>query len=163
MKTKKKTMKEAKALKGVADFHRLFDLPVLDEPTIPSKERSLLRINLLEEELKELKEAIEANDLVEVADAFCDLQYVLSGAILEFGMGKKFRKLFKEVQRSNMSKACQDMKEAEDTKNHYMDSKATEAYIKSKEDKFLVYRKEDHKVLKSIKYSPAQIELILKS
>ncbi|HMG14769.1 MAG TPA: nucleoside triphosphate pyrophosphohydrolase family protein [Saprospiraceae bacterium] len=156
-------MKEAKSLKGVSAFHNLFDLPVIDEPAIPSKERSLLRINLLEEELKELKEAIEANDLVEVADAFCDIQYVLSGAILEFGMGKKFRKLFKEVQRSNMSKACQDLQEAEDTLNHYRELKDTEGYIKPKEDKYLVYRKSDHKVLKSIKYSPARIAEILKA
>lgn len=163
MKSKNKKVKEAKSLRGVSDFHNLFDLPVLMEPTIPSKERSMLRINLLEEELKELKDAIEANDIVEIADAFCDLQYVLSGAILEFGMGMKFKKLFKEVQRSNMSKACQDLQEAEDTLNHYKETKDTEAYIKPKEDKYLVYRKSDHKVLKSIKYSPAQIDKILNS
>ena len=39
---------------------------------------------LLPEELNELKQAIEDNDLVEIADALCDLQYVLSGAVLEF-------------------------------------------------------------------------------
>jgi predicted HAD superfamily Cof-like phosphohydrolase len=41
---------------------------------------------------------------VEIADALCDLQYVLSGAILEFGFGGKFKSLFEEVHRSNMSK-----------------------------------------------------------
>lgn len=40
-----------------------------------------------QEELNELKEAIAQNDLVEVADALADLQYVLSGAVHEFGMG----------------------------------------------------------------------------
>ncbi len=39
-----------------------------------------------QEELNELKEAIAQNDLVEVADALADLQYVLSGAVHEFGM-----------------------------------------------------------------------------
>ena len=83
--------KEPKPLNDVAEFHDTFNLPVLDEPTIPSKKRCELRINLLEEELKELKVAIEENDIVEVIDAFCDIQYVLSGAILEFGFGEKFK------------------------------------------------------------------------
>ena len=34
----------------------------------------------------------------------CDIQYVLSGAICEFGMASIFKTLFDEVQRSNMSK-----------------------------------------------------------
>jgi hypothetical protein len=36
--------------------------------------------------LNELKLAIENDDLVEILDAFCDLSYVLHGAVLEFGM-----------------------------------------------------------------------------
>ena len=67
---------EPAALSSVADFHDTFNLPVLEEPIIPNIDRTRLRINLLEEELAELKEAIDNNDLVEVADAFCDIQYV---------------------------------------------------------------------------------------
>lgn len=155
-------MKEAKALKSVSKFHNLFDLPVLTEPKIPAKERCQLRINLIEEELKELKQAIENNDIVEAADAFCDLQYVLSGAILEFGLGNKFRKLFKEVQQSNMSKACNTVEEAEETVKYYKENRQTEAFIKPKDDKFLVYRTEDTKVLKSVNYSEADLKSILK-
>ncbi len=154
-------MKEAKSLKGVSKFHKLFDLPILNDPAIPSKERCLLRINLLEEELKELKESIENDDLIEAADAFCDLQYVLSGAILEFGLGKRFRKLFAEVQRSNMSKACQTIEEAEETVLFYKTTKETEAYITPKDGKYLVYRKDDHKVLKSINYSEANLSVLI--
>ena len=108
-------MKKIDALNQVAAFHKLFKHPVLDKPQIPSKERCELRVELLSEELKELQEAIKANDLVEVADALCDLQYVLSGAVLEFGLGEKFVELFDEVQRSNMSKACKSLDEAERT------------------------------------------------
>ena len=71
------------------------------------------------EELKELKEAIEENDLVEVIDALCDIQYVLSGAILEFGFAEKFKEMFDEVQRSNMSKVCKTEEEAVQTQKHY--------------------------------------------
>ena len=98
-------MEKLDSLNQVAEFHKTFNAPILDTPQIPSKERAALRVSLLQEELDELKKAIEDNDLVEVADALCDLQYVLSGAVLEFGLGEKFVELFNEVHRSNMSKA----------------------------------------------------------
>ncbi len=152
-----KKFNEPQALTSVAAFHDTFSLPILDEPVIPSKERCDLRVNLIDEELRELKEAIEANDLVEVADALCDIQYVLSGAILEFGLGDKFKTLFDEVQRSNMSKTCKTMEEAEATQAHYKSTKNTESHIVEKNGEYLVYRNEDKKVLKSVKYSPADI------
>lgn len=152
---------EPEALSDVAQFHQLFDMPILDKPGIPDMERCKLRIALLSEELDELKEAIENNDIVEAADAFCDLQYVLSGAILEFGLAHKFKQLFDEVQRSNMSKACATMQIAEATQKKYFDEKQMNSEIKMKEDQFLVYRKEDGKVLKSVTYSPADLESIL--
>ncbi|HLF65535.1 MAG TPA: nucleoside triphosphate pyrophosphohydrolase family protein [Saprospiraceae bacterium] len=154
-------MKEAQALNGVADFHSAFRLPILDEPTVPDTDRCALRINLLQEELDELKEAIAAKDIVAVADAFCDLQYVLSGAILEFGLGEKFADLFAEVQRSNMSKVCETREVAEETVVYYKEAKNTEGYITEQGNQYLVYRASDHKVLKSVKYSPADLDSIL--
>ena len=90
----------------VADFHETFRHPILPAPAIPSEDRCKLRVALIAEELKELETAIRDKDIIEVADALCDIQYVLSGAILEFGLAGKFKALFEEVQRSNMSKAC---------------------------------------------------------
>jgi len=150
-------MKEPEALTGVTRFHKMFDLPVLSEPSIPSAERCKLRINLLQEELDELQQAILDNDLVEVADALCDIQYVLSGAILEFGLGQQFAELFGEVQRSNMSKVCESKDVAEATLKHYKENKNTEGYIVERDGEFLVYRKSDNKVLKSVSYSPANL------
>ncbi|MGE5354908.1 MAG: hypothetical protein ACM3PT_01600 [Deltaproteobacteria bacterium] len=149
-------------INGVAQFHRLFKLPVLNKPLIPSQERINLRISLLEEELNELKSAIEDNNMVEVADAFADLQYVLSGAILEFGLGECFREIFDEVQRSNMSKTCKTMNEAIKTGDYYLENRGIESYIESSENEYLVYRKGDGKVLKSVNYSPPDIEGVLK-
>lgn len=149
------------SLNQVAQFHRTFKHPVLDEPQIPSKERCELRVSLIAEELKELEEAIAANDLVEVADALCDIQYVLSGAVLEFGLGEKFKALFEEVQRSNMSKACDSEKEAKETVAYYKSEKGTEAYYQERKGKWLVYRIDDNKTLKSINYSPADLKKIL--
>ena len=97
---------ESNYIASVAEFHTKFRHPVLPNPTIPGKDRCALRVSLIAEELKELEEAIEANDLVEVADALADIQYVLSGAVCEFGMANVFKDMFEEVHRSNMSKKC---------------------------------------------------------
>ena len=105
--------------------------------------------------------AIKDRDIVEVADALCDIQYVLSGAILEFGLGDKFKELFEEVQRSNMSKACSSEAEALQTVEHYKKKDGTECYYRHEGDKWLVYRKSDHKTIKSIAYSPADLKTIL--
>ena len=53
------------------------------EPQIPDAKRVELRVALIAEEFKELQEAIKAGDLVEAADALADLQYVLSGTVVE--------------------------------------------------------------------------------
>ena len=149
-------MEQLDALNQVAQFHRTFKHPIEAEPIIPAPERCRLRVSLLREELQELEEAIANNDLVEVADALCDIQYVLSGAVLEFGLGDKFRMLFDEVQRSNMSKTCKSLAEAEATVAHY-EAKGTECYIKQEGQFWLVYRSGDNKTLKSVNYSPADI------
>jgi predicted HAD superfamily Cof-like phosphohydrolase len=154
-------MQKIDSLNQVAEFHRTFKAPVLETPQIPSADRCKLRVSLIAEELRELQEAIDNQDLVEVADALCDIQYVLSGAVLEFGLGDKFVDLFNEVQRSNMSKACSTYEEAEATVNHYAKKDGTEAEIVQDGDKFLVYRTTDNKVLKSVKYSPADLKGIL--
>lgn len=144
------------ALEDVAEFHRTFHLPVPNVPQIPDADRCRLRVHLLREELEELEQAIADNDLVEAADAFADLQYVLSGAVLEFGLGERFRALFEEVHRSNMSKTCATRAEAEQTVAHYRE-KGQAGSIEACGDVFLVYRTDDRKVLKNVHYSPADL------
>lgn len=155
-------MEKIDSLNQVAEFHRTFNAPILETPQIPSKERCELRVSLLQEELNELKKAIADNDIVEIADALCDLQYVLSGAVLEFGLGEKFPALFNEVQRSNMSKACSNQEEAEDTIAFYKE-KGEEAFSEISGEKINVHRKSDHKVLKNKYYSPADLKSILEN
>ena len=154
-------MEKIDSLNQTADFHRLFNHPILDKPTIPNKKRCDLRVELISEELKELIEAIKDGDIVEIADALCDIQYVLSGAVHEFGMSEKFVRMFNEVQRSNMSKACVSLKEAEKTIEWYKKEKDTECFYEEKKGKYLIYRKSDGKTLKSINYYPANLKDIL--
>ena len=154
-------MTDPKSLTSVAEFHKTFKHPILPAPTIPDEQRCKLRVSLIAEELKELEEAIANNDLVEVADALCDIQYVLSGAVLEFGLADKFATLFDEVQRSNMSKACKTVEEAEETVKYYSEKRNTPCFYEEQDGLYLVYRKEDRKTLKSVRYSPADLARIL--
>ncbi len=154
-------MEKLDSLNQVSEFHRTFQHPIKDQPGFPDAKRCRLRVSLIAEELKELRDAIEDRDLVEVADALCDIQYVLSGAVLEFGMGDIFTSLFNEVQRSNMSKSCNTKQEALDTCDYYRNEKDTPCYYREVDGKYLVYRESDQKTLKSIYYSPANLKGIL--
>ncbi len=58
----------------------------------------------MQEENEEYLEAAKNDDLVEVADALGDMLYILCGTIIEHGMQDKISTVFKEIQRSNMSK-----------------------------------------------------------
>ena len=155
-------MEKIDSLNQVAEFHKTFNAPILNTPQIPSKERCELRVSLLQEELNELQEAIADKNIVEIADALCDLQYVLSGAVLEFGLGEKFPALFNEVQRSNMSKACANQQEADETIAFYKE-KGEEAFSEISGEKINIHRKSDNKVLKNKYYSPADLKSILEN
>lgn len=154
-------MKHPESLELVAEFHRTFKHPIQPAPVIPDENRCKLRVALIAEELKELEVAILEKDIVGVADALADIQYVLSGAILEFGLAEKFKALFEEVQRSNMSKACKTEDEAARTVAHYKSKDGTDCYYQQADGKWLVYRSSDNKTIKSINYSPANLEQIL--
>jgi len=156
-------MKQPESLQMVAEFHRTFRHPIVEAPAIPDEKRCRLRVELLAEELKEMEEAIRNNDIVGVADALCDLQYVLSGAVLEFGLGQQFNALFHEVQRSNMSKACNTEEEARQTAEYYGREKGTPCHYERAGDKWLVYRTADNKTIKSVGYSPADLQSIIHS
>jgi len=148
-------------IKMVEEFHNAFQAPVLINPQIPSEKRCDLRISLMQEELNEIKEAIEKGELVDVADGFGDLMVVLCGSIIEFGLGDKFNNIFDEIHRSNMSKACSTEEEAQMTLEHYKQKDGTEGYYKQVGEKWVTYRNGDDKVLKSVGYSPANIKGML--
>ena len=86
----------------VGIFMKTFGQEVKNKPSLSSDKINKLRIDLIKEELDELKEAIENKDLLEVADALTDILYVTYGAGHAFGIN--LDKCFEEVQNSNMSK-----------------------------------------------------------
>ena len=86
----------------VGTFMKTFGQEVKTKPSFSSDKINKLRVDLIKEELEELKEAMQNKDLLEVADALTDILYVTYGAGHAFGID--LDKCFEEVQNSNMSK-----------------------------------------------------------
>ena len=86
----------------VGTFMKTFGQEVKEKSSLGSDKINKLRLDLIEEELGELKDAMKNNDLLEVADALTDILYVTYGAGHAFGIN--LDKCFEEVQNSNMSK-----------------------------------------------------------
>lgn len=122
-------------LECVEQFHATYGLPIKNAPDLSDARTNALRINLLQEELNELKEALESGDEVGVLDALTDLQYVLDGAYLSLGYHLLKEPAFAEVQRSNMSKLGRDGKP--------------------------VIRPEDGKILKGPDYTPPDLTKVM--
>ena len=86
----------------VGVFMKTFGQEVKTKSELSSNKINKLRIGLIEEELDELKKAINDKDIKEVADALTDILYVTYGAGHAFGIN--LDNCFSEVQNSNMSK-----------------------------------------------------------
>ena len=86
----------------VGVFMKTFGQEVKLRPSLSTDKINRLRLNLIQEELDELKEALEKKDIVEIADALTDILYVTYGAGHAFGINLDI--CFDEVQNSNMSK-----------------------------------------------------------
>ncbi len=100
-----------RACEHVEDFHKTFNLPVEGEPTANiDLKTALLRYKLMREENEEYLDAVQAGDLVEVADACGDMLYILCGTLITHGLQHKISEVFEEIQRSNMSKTGPDGK-----------------------------------------------------
>ena len=93
---------------SVKKFMKIFGQEVKEKAEFPTDKITSLRYDLIQEELDELKEAIDNKDIKEVADALTDILYVTYGAGHAFGIN--LDKCFAEVQSSNMSKLGDDGK-----------------------------------------------------
>ena len=92
----------------VKKFMKTFGQEIREKASFPDDKITSLRYELIQEELDELREAIDSKDIKEVADALTDILYVTYGAGHAFGIN--LDKCFEEVQNSNMSKLGTDGK-----------------------------------------------------
>ena len=103
---------------SVRKFMETFGQEIKEKAQFPNEKISSLRHDLIKEELDELKEAMDNNDIKEVADALTDILYVTYGAGHAFGID--LDKCFEEVQNSNMSKLGSDGKPIYNNKGKVM-------------------------------------------
>ena len=118
---------------SVKKFMKTFGQEVKEKAEFPTDKITSLRYDLIQEELDELKEAIDNKDIKEVADALTDILYVTYGAGHAFGIN--LDKCFAEVQNSNMSKLGDDGKPIYNEKGKVMKGPK---YFKPDLKKFLV-------------------------
>jgi predicted HAD superfamily Cof-like phosphohydrolase len=176
-------------LEKVEEFHQKFGHTIAEEIEEDNLHVRKLRLNLIFEELVELAHAMgltksleelceehsigthkylfnneipneeEYYNKVETLDALCDIQYVLSGAILSTGYKSVFNKAFNEVHQSNMSKMCESKKVAEDTIEYHKNKGETMDMnmVKVSENEYMILR-EDGKLLKSINYKEVDLK-----
>lgn len=98
-----------KQIDSVKEFHTAFKIGYSEKSVANLGEnKNLLRYNLMKEENEEYLEAVQNNDIVEIADALGDMLYILCGTIIEHGLQDKIEAVFDEIQRSNMSKLGND-------------------------------------------------------
>lgn len=120
-------------------------------PTIDKKDAQFV-IDFVQEELDELKEAVENQDIVGVLDALLDITYVgLGNGAMVFGLKDKILKGYAEVQASNLSKLCKTEEEAKQTVKIRSEQQGRPCHYEKIGNHYVVYR-DDKKVMKSINY-----------
>jgi len=138
----------------VEEFNATMGKPNNYEPTIPENTKEWMFVyDFILEELEEYKAACEAGDIVEVLDALCDIAYVSigNGAMLH-GLKDKLWDAYQEVQGSNMSKACNNEKEAQETVERRSKEQNEPCHYEKVGRYYIVYRSRDKKVMKNINY-----------
>ena len=137
----------------VEQFNATFGKPNNYEPTIPEKKEWQFVYDFVLEELEEYRQACENGDIVEVLDALCDIAYVsLGNGTMLHGLKGKIWPAYQEVQGSNMSKSCITQEEAMETVTLRSKEQDEPCHFEQVEDRFVVYRTRDRKVMKSINY-----------
>lgn len=138
----------------VAEFHKLFKVPIKEQIGLPSKDRLELRAKLIEEEAKETCDALRSGDMIEAIDGVCDVLYVVFGTALELGIDLEL--FFDEVQRSNMSKLWkkEEVESITEKYNFIPEQVGANEYI---------VRNLAGKIIKSPSYSAADIDGVLSS
>ena len=131
-------------------------------PTIDKADADFV-INFIQEELDELKQAVEEDDIVGVFDAILDITYVgLGNGALVFGLKDKIEDGYAEVQASNLSKVCKTEEEALETVRVRTIHQGERCHFEKVGEYYIVYRTRDMKVMKSINYFKPDLKKFFK-
>lgn len=118
---------------------------------------------LIQEEVRELEEAVQQEDMVEVLDALGDILVVAYG--MAYRLGYNADTVYDLIHKSNMSKFCSSEEEAQETVAKYKrefdagtSPYATPAYRQSKDKtRWIVYNQDTGKILKNMNYQAVNL------
>ncbi len=99
------------SLEKVLEFHEVFGCTINDEFLMVTHLDILTRYNLISEELDELEFAFVEKNIVEVLDALVDLEYVINGTLISFGMRYLYdtKSKSEEIEFNNL---CREIRES---------------------------------------------------
>jgi len=144
----------------VEEFNKMMgkDWQNRSTPTINKSDADFVT-SFIQEELDELKQAVENKDIVGIFDGLLDLTYVgLGNGALVFGLKDKISEGYAEVQASNLSKICKTEEEAKQTVELRSKQQNQPCYYEKIGDGYVVFRTSDMKVMKSINYFPPNLK-----
>lgn len=138
-------------IKKVQDWRKAFGLTYGErKPNLPKHSEVALDSSLIVEETTETVQAMQNKDIVEVADGLADLIFVITQAANSYGID--LEKAVDCVHVSNMSKICQSKLDLELTINKYEELGVELSVHETGEDRWVVKRASDGKVMKSVNY-----------
>lgn len=150
---------------SVEEFAITFEQPLNLSPEIIPDDRAQLRQALLEEEVSELREAIEKRSLPDILDALCDIEYIVSGTILEYGLHNIFDASFAEVHESNLRKVFENPDEVDEAiamyKERGVDVEVKTLVTEEGQEVFYLKRLPDGKILKPKGWKAPDLAYIL--
>lgn len=154
----------------IKEFHNCFSHPCPSkiQKEVVTKDQDLvkLRLDLIDEEVKELHDAVKENNFTEIIDALSDILYVVYGAGAAFGID--LDKSFNIVHNSNMTKLASTEQEAIKTVKWYQQEFKngqqpydSPSYKQAPNGKWIIYNESSGKILKCIHYTPADFTEML--
>jgi len=113
---------------------------------------------LVQANIERLQEAIEEKSIHDAYVSLSDLAEFVYDFVERYHFIDEFPRIFDEVHRSNMSKACHTFNEAMDTFNLYEKEKDILcSKIETDNGMYIIQRLSDGKLLKPVNYSPAEL------
>lgn len=89
----------------VKEFHKKFEIPMAERPSVMHPTMARFRVNFMQEELDEFVEAYDKGDVAVMVDSLIDLVYVALGTALIMGVSEgQWQRCWDIVQLANMAK-----------------------------------------------------------
>ena len=141
----------------VKEFMESCGQPTPPIVTVLDDKRKDFRMRLIDEEVEELRDALQKNDEVEERDAIADTIIVLLGLAIERGYAHKLIGDIDTICNNNLTKQSSTMDEALETIDEYA-KKGIPVYAKKMPNgKYTIFRSFDNKVMKTKNHKKVQL------